>query len=33
MNNLGLCFLVQLGLAFGLVGLLWPDKFMPLFES
>jgi hypothetical protein len=31
-NNLGLCFLVQLGLAFGLAGLFWPDKFMPLFE-
>jgi hypothetical protein len=33
MNNLGLCFVVQLGLAFGLAGLLWPDKFMPLFET
>ena len=32
MNNLGLCFLVQLGLVLGLAGLLWPDKFMPLFE-
>jgi hypothetical protein len=32
MNNLGLYFLVQLGLAFGLAGLLWPDRFMPLFE-
>ena len=31
-NNLGLCFAVQLGLAFGLAGLFWPDKFMPLFE-
>jgi hypothetical protein len=30
-NNLGLCFVVQLGLAFGLAGLFWPDKFMPLF--
>jgi hypothetical protein len=32
MNNLLLCFVVQLGVAFGLAGLLWPDKFMPLFE-
>ena len=32
MNNLALCFVVQLGLAFGMAGLLWPDKFMPLFE-
>jgi len=31
-NNLGLCVVVQLGLAFGMAGLLWPDKFMPLFE-
>jgi hypothetical protein len=31
-NNLGLCFVVQLGLASGLAGLLWPDKFMPLFK-
>jgi hypothetical protein len=33
MNDLGLCFVVQLGLAFGMAGLLWPDKFMPLFET
>jgi hypothetical protein len=32
-NNLGLYFVVQLGLAFGLAGLLWPNKFMPLFET
>ncbi len=32
MNNLGLCAGVQLDLAFGLAALLWPDKFMPLFE-
>jgi hypothetical protein len=31
MNSLGLCLVVQLGLAFGLAGLFWPDKFMPLF--
>jgi hypothetical protein len=33
MNNLLLCFVVQLGVAFGLAGLLCPDKFMPLFET
>jgi hypothetical protein len=32
MSNLGLYLVVQLGLAFGLAGLFWPDKFMPLFE-
>ena len=32
MNSLGLCLVVQLGLAFGLAGLFWPDKFMPLFD-
>jgi hypothetical protein len=32
-DDLGLCVGVQLGLAFGLVALLWPDKFMPLFET
>ena len=32
MNILGLCLAVQLGLAFGLAGLFWPDKFMPLFD-
>jgi hypothetical protein len=31
-NTLALCFVVQLGLAFGLAGTFWPDKFMPLFE-
>jgi len=31
-NTLALCFVVQLGLAFGLAALFWPDKFMPLFE-
>ncbi len=31
MNNLGMCLAVQLGLAFGMAGLFWPDKFMPLF--
>jgi hypothetical protein len=32
-NTLELCFVVQLGLAFGLAALFWPDKFMPLFET
>jgi hypothetical protein len=31
-NTLALCFVVQLGFAFGLAGLFWPDKFMPIFE-
>ena len=32
MNSLGLCLAIQLSLAFGMAGLLWPDKFMPLFD-
>jgi hypothetical protein len=32
MVNLGLCLVVQLCLAFGVAGLFWPEKFMPLFE-
>jgi hypothetical protein len=32
MDNLALCVLVQLCLAFGVAGLFWPDKFMPLFD-
>ncbi|MGA9474603.1 MAG: hypothetical protein WBV36_19200 [Terriglobales bacterium] len=32
MNYLGACLLVQLSLAFGMAGLLWPDKLMPLFD-
>jgi hypothetical protein len=31
-NTLDLCFVVQLGLSFGLAALFWPDKFMPLFQ-
>jgi hypothetical protein len=31
-NTFVLCAGVQLGLAFGLAALFWPDKFMPLFE-
>lgn len=32
MNDLGLCLVLQLCLAFGLGGLFWPDKFMPVFD-
>jgi hypothetical protein len=32
MLNLELCVVVQLCLAFGVAGLFWPEKFMPLFE-
>lgn len=29
--NLGLCFFIQLYLVFGVAGMVWPEKFMPLF--
>jgi hypothetical protein len=32
MNNLGLCLVLQLCLAFGMGGLFWPDKFIPIFD-
>ena len=32
MINLGVCLAVQLCLAFGVAGLFWPEKFMPLFQ-
>ncbi len=32
MNILGLCLAVQLCLAFGVAGLFWPDKLIPLFS-
>lgn len=32
MINLELCFVTQLCLAFGVAGLFWPEKLMPLFE-
>jgi hypothetical protein len=32
MNSLGLGVAVQCSLAFGMAGMLWPDKFMPLFD-
>jgi hypothetical protein len=31
MEMLALCLLVQLFLAFGVAGLLWPEKLLPLF--
>jgi hypothetical protein len=31
MNTLGLCLLVQLFLVFGVAGLFWPEKLMPLY--
>ncbi len=32
MIDLELCLAAQLCLAFGVAGLFWPQKFMPLFE-
>jgi hypothetical protein len=32
MNNVVLCVLAQLSLAFGVAGLFWPDKFMVFFD-
>ena len=32
MHIFGLCLVVQLCLAFGIGGLFWPDKLMPLFS-
>ena len=32
MIDLGICLLVQFCLAFGVAGLFWPEKFMPVFE-
>jgi len=29
--NLLFCLIVQLNLGFGVAGLIWPDKLMPLF--
>jgi hypothetical protein len=31
MDNIALCVLMQLFLGFGVAGLLWPEKFMPVF--
>jgi hypothetical protein len=32
MTELGLCLIVQLCLGFGVAGLFWPEKLMPVFE-
>jgi len=32
MNILELCLVVQFFLAFGVAGLFWPEKMMPLFD-
>jgi hypothetical protein len=32
MSDLAVCCVVQVCLAFGLAGLFWPEKFMPLFQ-
>ncbi|MHB8218669.1 MAG: hypothetical protein ACYDDS_21565 [Candidatus Sulfotelmatobacter sp.] len=32
MNIFGLCLVVQLCLAFGVAGLFWPEKILPLFD-
>jgi hypothetical protein len=32
MNIFGLCFVVQLCVAFGVAGLFWPEKILPLFD-
>ena len=32
MNTSVVCLLVEFCLAFGMAGLFWPDKFMPLFD-
>jgi len=32
MNHLWLPVVVQLSLTFGIAGLFWPEKFLPIFE-
>jgi hypothetical protein len=32
MSNLELCVVIQLCLGFGVAGLFWPERFMPIFE-
>jgi hypothetical protein len=32
MSDLELCLLVQLCLSWGVAGLFWPEKLMPIFE-
>jgi hypothetical protein len=31
-HHLGLSLVIQASLAFGLAGLFWPEKFMPVFD-
>jgi hypothetical protein len=31
METLIFCLIVQVNLVFGIAGLIWPDKFMPLY--
>ena len=31
MNTLALCVIMQMCLSFGLAGLIWPERLMPLF--
>jgi hypothetical protein len=32
MNILELCLVFQMGFAFGVAGLIWPEKFRPVFD-
>lgn len=32
MHELGMCLIVQFCIAFGVAGLLWPEKIKPYFE-
>ena len=32
MNHIWLPLIVQLSLTFGIAGLFWPEKFLPIFE-
>ena len=32
MHHVQVCLLVELCLAFGVAGLFWPSKFMPIFD-
>jgi hypothetical protein len=32
MKTLGLCLVIEICLAFGISGLIWPTKLMPIFE-
>ena len=32
MINVGLCLIIQFCFAFGMAGLLWPEKLMPIFD-